>query len=441
MKKEEIPLFRALQGETVHHVKMVIAPRHGAIRLLLVSGQALFSSDGKKMGAVVAMHDITERKYAEEKLRKVNSFLMSIRNINQTLLVSQNEADLFKNVCSSLLDLKCIKFAWIGVIEKGNFDVKPVAHAGVNEGYLSSIKVRWDDSEYGKGPIGTTIKTSQPVVITDTEDDSKLDTWKNEILKRGYNSIASLPLIFNQDVIGTLTVYSGEKEAFQEEEIEFLKEIAGDIAIGVKTLRLEKRLEQSLEDLKKTLNGTIEAISLMSEMRDPYTSGHQKRVAQLACAIAKEIGFTEDRIEGIRISGLLHDIGKIVVPAEILSKPGRLNDYEFAIIRTHAKVGYDILKGLHFPSPVAQTVLQHQERLDGSGYPGSLKEEEIILEARILAVADVVEAMSNHRPYRPALGINKALLEIEQKKGIHYDPDVVNACCKTFTENGFQFSA
>lgn len=203
--------------------------------------------------------------------------------------------------------------------------------------------------------------------------------------------------------------------------------------------RAEEALMKSVESLKRTLNGTVDALSTTLEMRDPYTAGHQKRVALIACKIAEEMGLSEHQIEGIKVMGFLHDIGKIVVPAEILSKPGKISEYEFHIIKAHSQVGYDILKGIELPWPVALATIQHHERLDGSGYPQGLKGDQIILEARILAVADVLEAMASHRPYRPALGLDKALDEISVKKGTFYDPDVVEACLRLFIDKGFRY--
>ena len=171
---------------------------------------------------------------------------------------------------------------------------------------------------------------------------------------------------------------------------------------------------------------------------NPHTSGHQKRVSNLARVIAQEMGLSKDTTDNIRMAGIIHDIGKISVPAEILSKPTKLSNMEFGLIKVHPQIAYDILKGVELPYPIAQTVLQHHERLDGSGYPQGLKGENIILEARILAVADVIEAMASHRPYRPALGIDAALNEIEQNKGALYDTEVVDACLKLFKEKGFQ---
>jgi len=201
--------------------------------------------------------------------------------------------------------------------------------------------------------------------------------------------------------------------------------------------RTENALQLSMKRLKGILDGTVRALAATVETRDSYTAGHQRRVANLACSIATNMGLSEERIEGIYLSASIHDIGKISVPAEILSMPRQLTELEFSLIKNHSQVGYEILHGIDFSAPVAKIVLQHHERMDGSGYPNGLKGDEILLEARIIAVADVVEAMSSHRPYRAALGIDQALEEISKNKGVKYDFEVVDACLKLFRE-GFQ---
>jgi len=199
-------------------------------------------------------------------------------------------------------------------------------------------------------------------------------------------------------------------------------------------------LQISLANLRKALGGIIQAMSLAIETRDPYTSGHQQRVADLARSIAQEMGLPEDQVDGLRMAGIIHDLGKIAVPAEILSKPTKLGNIELALIKIHPQTGYDILKDIDFPWPVAEIALQHHERMDGSGYPQGLKGKDILLEARILAVADVVEAMASHRPYRPALGMDAALDEIAKNRDTLYDPEVVDACLRLFREKGFRFN-
>ena len=201
----------------------------------------------------------------------------------------------------------------------------------------------------------------------------------------------------------------------------------------------EEELQQSLERLGRTFDETVQALASAIRTRNPYMTGHQRRVTQLACAIAGEMGLPEEQIEGIRVAGLIHDIGKISVPLEILSNPDGISDLEYGIIKAHPQIGYDILEAVEFPWPVAEIVLQHHERLDGSGYPQGLSGDEILLEARILGVADVVDAMSSHQPYRAARGLDKALEEISQNRGVLYDSGVVGACLKLFKQKEFKF--
>lgn len=202
----------------------------------------------------------------------------------------------------------------------------------------------------------------------------------------------------------------------------------------------EEKLQKTLESLNRAASSTIQVLVSALESRDPYTAGHQLRSANLACAIAREMGLSQDKVEGIRMAGNIHDIGKLSIPAEILSKPTRLTDLEFSLVKEHVHSGYEMLKDVESPWPLAQIVRQHHERMDGTGYPQNLKGDEIILEARIMAVADVVEAMASHRPYRPSLGIEAALEEIEKNKAVLYDEMAANACIRLFREKGYQLT-
>jgi putative nucleotidyltransferase with HDIG domain len=203
--------------------------------------------------------------------------------------------------------------------------------------------------------------------------------------------------------------------------------------------RAEEELDRITKKFRSFIESAIHSMAMVVEKRDPYTANHQRRVALLAVAIAREMELAEEEIEGIYMAATIHDIGKIYVPAEILNKTGKLNDIEFALIRSHPQVGYEILKLIDFPWPVEKIVVQHHERLNGSGYPGGLFGEEILLSAKILCVADVVEAMTSHRPYKQALGLDKALEEILQNRGILYDKKVVDACLKLFKAKAFAF--
>ena len=204
--------------------------------------------------------------------------------------------------------------------------------------------------------------------------------------------------------------------------------------------KAELGLQASVEKLRKALAGTIQAMALTVETRDAYTAGHQRRVTNLARSIAQEMGMNENDVDGLRMAGVIHDLGKISVPAEILSKPGKLTHLEFDLIKIHPQTGFDILKNIDFQWPIAQIVLQHHERLDGSGYPHGLHSEDILQEAKILAVSDVVEAMSSHRPYRATLGIDMALEEITKNKNLLYDADIVDTAVDLFTKKDFQFN-
>ena len=221
-----------------------------------------------------------------------------------------------------------------------------------------------------------------------------------------------------------------------KKKIEGILEVVVDITERKKT---EEKLKKSYERLQKLLRETVNGLVSAMEMRDPYTAGHQRRVAALASAIATEMNLKKDEIDGVFMASLIHDIGKMLIPSEILSKPGKLTEAEINLIKFHPQAGFNALQSIEFPWPVAQIVLQHHEKLDGSSYPNGLKKKEILIQARIICVADVIEAMSSHRPYRPAAGIDEALNEIIKNKGIFYDEDVVGACENLFKEKKFKF--
>ena len=230
---------------------------------------------------------------------------------------------------------------------------------------------------------------------------------------------------------GTARVVSRDKMGNPTVVVKIYKDIT-------KRILAEKELKNSMQQLRKNLAGTIQAMARTVETRDAYTAGHQKRTTDIATAIAFEMGLPRETIDGIRMAGVIHDLGKISIPAEILSKPGAINDSEYSLIKQHPKSAFEILKGIDFKWPVADIVLQHHERINGSGYPYGLQGDEILLEAKVIGVADVIEAMASHRPYRPALGIDDAFEEITTRSGVIYDPDVVDAALDLFTSKGYQ---
>jgi len=295
---------------------------------------------------------------------------------------------------------------------------------GLEEDIIKKTRIK-----LGEGIAGLVAQKGEPLIISGRLNSPQI---KRKGKYEGINSICA-PLKTKKGVIGIINLNRKvDAEPFTEDDLKLLSTIAHEAATVIERVSL-------YQELHKTYLSTINAIAKIVEIRDPYTAGHQQRVSQLTTAIAKELNLSPDKIEGIRIASLVHDIGKISVPTEILSKSTTLSGIEFSLIKEHSRIGYDILKAIDFSYPVANIVLQHHERLDGSGYPKGLKGDQILLEAKIMGVADVVEAMSSHRPYRPALGIDAALEEISKNKGILYDSEVVDACLKLFKEKGFKF--
>ncbi len=292
-------------------------------------------------------------------------------------------------------------------------------------------------------PLVATMKQQDNVIDHNDVDiiPSLISLTVNDRQALERNNIELLvPLKNDGHLVGMLLL--GNKvshEPYSNEERRLLQVVSDDVAVNIQNANLYEGMKRKHSELQKAMDGVIRAVSLVVETRDPYTAGHQRRVAELARAIAKEMGLSKWQIMGIHMAGLLHDVGKVGVPAEILSKPGKINLYEFSIIKNHCQVGCEILQCIDFPWPVTKTILQHHERLDGSGYPEGLSGEDIVLEARILGVADVVEAMSSHRPYRPALGLGSALREISQASGVLYDSEVVDACLRLLKKNEPEF--
>ncbi|WP_435626408.1 PAS domain S-box protein [Candidatus Ferrigenium straubiae] len=406
-----------------------------------------FSVYSPAQGEIVIVSDnITERKKAEIALNHANRALSALSAVNRSLVHADDETELLQSICRSIVEQHGYRMAWVGYVQHDeNKSVKIMASAGHVEGYLDNINVTWAETERGMGPTGRAIRSGTTQLCQDFANDPRHLPWREAALQHGYVASIALPLA-NGEVFGALTVYADEINAFSHAEVELLEEMAGDMAFGVRTLHIRQErdlaLEQNrrqVEQLQSNLEDTVHAIATIVEMRDPYTAGHQARVADLAAAIARQMGLSDEQVHGIHLAGVLHDLGKIRIPAEILSKPGKISDIERSLIEAHPQAGYDILQGINFPWPIAQMVQQHHERLDGSGYPQGLKGEAILFEARILSVADVVESMSSHRPYRPGWGVDAALEEITGQRGIHFDPQVVGACLALFHEGGYRF--
>jgi response regulator RpfG family c-di-GMP phosphodiesterase/PAS domain-containing protein len=400
----------------------------------------------------VTARDITARKESEARLKqsemalaRANRALRTLTACNEALTHAESEPEFLSAICRLAVEVGgyCMALVRFGEQDPAR-TVRVVAQFGGDEKYLEATHITWADTEQGRGPAGTAIRTGVTQVNQNMQTNPIMAPWREAALASGLQASIALPLKGPSATYGALSLYVREPDAFDKEEVQLLEKLADDLTFGITTLRT--RLERDrmaythqhhAEILRKSLEESIQAIANTLEMRDPYTAGHQKRVAKLAVAIAVELGLPEEQAHGIHLAASIHDLGKIQVPGEILSKPGTLSAIEFMLIKTHAQAGYDILKGIEFPWPIATMVLQHHERLDGSGYPHGLKGEQMLLGSRILAVADVLEAMASHRPYRPLIGIEAALQEIERGRGTEYDPEVVDACLKLFRQEQY----
>jgi len=421
----------------------------GRVKYVNERCETFFNEDGKSLLSIGSVQDITTRRLAELGMQKSNRALHALSTCNVALVRATDEIQLLNDVCRILVEIGGYRLVWVGFVEyDAGKSVRVLARAGAHADYLDHARITWGDTPEGQGPTGTAIRSGEFQVAQDILHDPKYLPWREQANVRGYASSIAIPLFDdNNRVFGAMNLYGREPNAFDADEIKLLQELARDLAFGIRMLRLRverdhlhEQQQHNDETVKQALVGTIQAIAVTVEKRDPYTAGHQRRVANLSVAIAMELGLSEDRITGLRLGATIHDIGKIYVPAEILTRPGQLSPMEFEFIKSHPQVGYDIMKDVKLPWPVAEMILQHHERMDGSGYPRGLKGDAILLEARILTVADVTEAMMSHRPYRPALGLEAALAEITQYRGIYYDPAVVDACVHLFRDKGFSLS-
>ena len=567
---------RAVAGEVDYEIDHRIVLPDGQIRVVHEKGDVACDTGGKPLCMIGTVQDVTEVRRGELELRRLNRALRTLSRCNTILVHAQDEDALLEAICKALIDTGGYRFAWVGYSQMDvGKSIRPVACAGQGKDFLQGLQASWADGAAGDLPPGYAIRQREPFIEHDIGTSRGSTAWRIAALAQGYASVIALPLISQGQLYGALTIDSAEADAFDENEVALLQELAGDLAFGILTLRnqqerhraeqalqaTEQRYEELYENapnaylsvdasdgqllqfnralcellgyqrgeldglrvfelyydseeglakakqvftrfkqggtvrdvplqmrrrsgepiwvsvsvdpifddagnvvesrsvvidiserkqaeeeqhqaqqrLQRSLLQTIQAIALTIEKRDPYTAGHQERVAKLAVAIAEELGLEQERIEGLRLGALIHDIGKIAVPAEILNRPGELDPNLFAMIKIHPTIGYDIIHGIEFPWPLADMVVQHHERLDGSGYPKGLKGEDILLEARILAVADVVEAMATHRPYRPARGVEAALQELDVGKGRLYDAEVVESCQRLFLKQDQQW--
>jgi PAS domain S-box-containing protein len=412
--------------------------------------------DGLFKGARATLIDVTERRQQEEDREKVLLWQQGVNLLQQSLLAPDTLGEKLKAITDSIVSLFDADFSRIWLIQPGDLCEQGCIHADVDEEphicryrdqclHLLASSGRYTHTDgkihrrvpFGCYKIGRVASDDDHKFLTnDVQNDPRIHNreWAREL---GLVSFVGYQLrVPGGKTLGVLALFA--KHPISSPEDSILDGLSSAVALVIQRDVAEKSLRQTLESLRKAIGTTIQVMVSAVEVRDPYTAGHQIRSADLARAIATEMGLPQDRIEGIRMAGSIHDIGKLSIPAEILSKPTKLTNIEFSLIKEHSRSGYDMLKDVESPWPLAEIIYQHHERMNGTGYPRNLKGDDILIEARILAVADVVESMASHRPYRPSLGIEAALEEIEKNRGTLYDNTVADACLRLFREKGYQ---
>lgn len=438
--------FLGAKGQPSRYTGYHIRRNNGRCASVEISSSKSLVLDGRSVSIWVYI-DITGQEEKEHRLSTQNWALEAYAIAALALGRAQpSEQLLLQSICEAITHQSVYVLAWIGIAEDGpERPIRVAGAAGNALDYLDGLHLSWsEDDPAGRGPTGICIRTNKLQILEDAETSPIFGLWRKRAKQFGIRSAVSLPLRIDSGRHGALVVFSERPNAFEAAAIKVFEHLVSELVHGLHALEQEKLLQAERLRLTKTQAKLTEALSAMvapivlaMEMRDPYTAGHQSRAAEIAVAIGREMGWEEERLQGLRTAAMVHDIGKISIPAEILTKPGQMNAAERAMINEHAEIGYRILKDIPFVWPIAEIVRQHHEKLDGSGYPRGLKGDEILPEAKVLAVADVVEAMASYRPYRPGIKLHIILQQIEKDAGTLLDPEAVKICLSLFREKHF----
>lgn len=409
---------------------------------ITVSTSGIRQFDGRSV-VIAEFRDITDQENDQRRLSAQNWALSAFSGAALALSRARSEQELLQSMCEAITSQSAYVLAYVSVACDGPEKlVRFAAASGSAKKYVEGLRLSWADGDPdAAGPSGICIRTGQIHIMGDLETAPSFDRWRDRAKYAGIRSVAGIPLTVAGGWRGSLVVFSAECNAFDAEPVQVFQRLGAQMVHGVEALRhseLLKAEHRKLEDAQKKLTevlaATVEALVTATEIRDPYTAGHEARVAEIAVAIGREMGWDEDRLLGMRLAAMVHDIGKIAIPAEILTKPTRLSPIEFELVKAHPETGYAILKDIPFAWPVAEIVRQHHEKLDGSGYPLGIKGNRILPESMVLTVADMVEAMGADRPYRRAHGLAFALGEVERMAGTLLDAEVVRVCASLFRE-------
>jgi PAS domain S-box-containing protein len=431
-------------GDPIVYLGFSILRKDGDVVPIMISTSGVLHWEGRAL-AIVELRDITGLLAAERQISAQNWALSAFSVAAEALERAQTSGGLLQSICEAITAQSAYVLSWVGIADDSpEQNVRFAAASGAGSGYLDGLRVSWNENDpQGQGPTGECIRSGAVQIVGDTEEWAIFRPWRERARRYGIRSSASVPLNVEGDGRGVLMVYSALPGAFGPEAVAVFERLAALTVRGIWALEQKKQLDAERErlvasqrHLAEALAASVFAMVAAMEARDPYTASHETRVGEIAVAIGREMGWGDARLEGLRLAAMVHDVGKIGIPSEILNKPGRLSNAEYELVKAHPEIGYSILKNIPFTWPVADMVRQHHEKLDGSGYPLGLKAEEILPESKVMAVADIVEAMGSDRPYRASLGLDAALEEIESLAGTKLDSDAVRICCSLFREEG-----
>ncbi|MDQ0315265.1 HD domain-containing phosphohydrolase [Amorphus orientalis] len=433
-------------------IELVYRVRHESGRLMWVMsrGRLLLDKNGAPDEIVGVHTEVSDREILREQVENANRALRALLRATRAIVFSRDKRSMFDAVCRDLAETGGFPLVWIGAADRDeNKTVTVAASAGPYKDLPGQVSVSWSqDVPEGHGLVGEAIRSGQVQVSRTLAEDPRVAAWSKAINENELGSEIVIPIGGGEPTWGTLSVFSRTTEELSETDHEILANVGEDLWYAIRAMDREAEvqeaeagrialLERSAQRERELFEKTIDALARTIEKRDPFTAGHQRRVADLVEAIARRLDLPAERIGDMRLGALIHDIGKIAVPIDILTKPGKLTKEEYALVQTHARAGYEIIQGVGLSDDIVLSVLQHHERLDGSGYPSGLKGDDVGLPGRIVAVADAIEAMTSRRPYRDPASLEEALAELEKGRGERYDPDVLDACRAVLFEEGF----
>lgn len=388
---------------------------------------------------LVTLHDFIERQLAEHEAASRNWALSAIHRATVAAMDADSELDLMNANCVGIASEGATTFIALANDDEEH-SLTIVSAQGPGAAFVKELDLSWADVPKGQVLAARAIRTGTTQIVHNARDSERLAPLAATI---GVESVMAVPLQDGDRVLGAIAIFSPVPGVFGAFEQGLFEDVARQLVLGMRVRREKlvfreqvERNRRQEEHVRLALEQTVAAIAATIEYRDPYTAGHERSVAELSEKVARELGMPSDVCHGLFLAGLLHDVGKIKVPVEILCSPGRLNELEYGLIQMHAEVGYEILRGIEFPWPVADIARQHHERIDGSGYPQHLRGPEIILEAQIVACADIVDSMCSHRPYRAGLGLERALDELRTLRGVKLDAGVVDATLHVMQQAG-----